>query len=112
MNVNVWNMTIACALRWGVAYEGNILYWAWLTLYGKTFQVEGVHRWTTLIRGHGCEEGQHVALINLFVKLWNNLVSVCNNGKRVVIEFLRTILNLISHIFNLNMDEWISVNGT
>ena len=26
VNVNVWNMTIACALRWGVASIGNILY--------------------------------------------------------------------------------------
>ena len=53
-----------------------------------------------------CEEGQHVALINLFVKFWNNLVPVCNNGKRVVIKLLQTVLNVISHIFNLNM-----VNG-
>ena len=45
-----------------------------------------------------------MALINLFVKLWNNLVPVCNNGKRVMIELLQTILNLNSHIFNLNMD--------
>ena len=51
-------------------------------------------------------------LINLFVKLWNNLVLVCNNGKRVVIELLQTILNVISHIFNLNMDEWIPVKDT
>ena len=40
--MKVWNMTIACALRWGVALVGNILYQAWLTLYGKTFQVQGV----------------------------------------------------------------------
>ena len=65
----------------------------------------GCTPWTTLIRGRNCEEGQHVALINLFIKLWNNLVPVCNNGKRVVIELLRTVLNVISHIFNLNMDE-------
>ena len=44
VNVILWNMTIACALRWGVASLGNILYWAWLTLCGKTFQVQGVHR--------------------------------------------------------------------
>ena len=53
-----------------------------------------------------------MAFINLFVKLWNNLVPVCNNGKRVVIELLRTILNVISYIFNLNMGKWILVNGT
>ena len=66
--MNLWNMTIAYALRWGVASIGNILYWAWLTLYGKTFQVLGEHRWTTLIRGCNCEEDQHVALINPFCK--------------------------------------------
>ena len=53
-----------------------------------------------------------MTLINLFVKFWNNLVPVCNNGKRVVIELLRTVLNVISHIFNINMDEGIPVNGT
>ena len=40
-----------------------------------------------------------MALINLFVKLWNNLFLVCNNGKRVEIELLQTVLNVISHIF-------------
>ena len=53
-----------------------------------------------------------MALINLFINLWNNLVLVCNDGKRVVIELLQTILNVISHILNLNMDNWIPVNGT
>ena len=93
--MNVWNMTIACALRWGVALIESILYWAWLTLYGKTFQMNGIHQWMALIRGHNCEEGRRVALINFFVKLWNNLILVCNNGKRVVIELLRTVLNVI-----------------
>ena len=32
------NMIIACAIRWGVAFVGDILYWAWLTLYGKQFR--------------------------------------------------------------------------
>ena len=98
MNVNVWNITIACTLRWGVASVGNILYWAWHTLYGKTFHVQGVHQWTTLIRGRNFEEGQYVALLNLFLKLWNNRVPVSNNGKRFVIELLRIVLNVISHI--------------
>ena len=39
-----------------------------------------------------------MALINLFVKLWNNLVLVCNNGKRVMIEVLRNVLNVLLHI--------------
>ena len=58
-----------------------------------------------LIRGLNCEKSRIVALINLFVKPWNNLVLVCNNGKRVVIELLRIVLKVISHIFNLNMDK-------
>ena len=71
-------MNIACALRWGVALVGGILYWAWLTLYGTTFQVQGVHWWTALSRGHDCEEGRHVALKNPFVKsAWNKLVLAC-----------------------------------
>ena len=40
-----------------------------------------------------------MALINLFVKLWNNLVQICNNGN------LQTVSNVIFHIFNLNMDK-------
>ena len=40
-----------------------------------------------------------MALINLFVKLWNNLVPVCNIGKRVLIELLQTILNVIFTYF-------------
>ena len=68
-------VNIACALRWGVALIEGILYCAWLTLYGTTFQVQGVHRWTGLSRGHDCEEGRYVALINPFVKsAWNKLV--------------------------------------
>ena len=76
-----------------------------LTLYGKIFQVQDVHRWAALIRGRNCEEGQHVALINFFVKLWNNLVLICNNGKSVVIELLWTVLNVNFAYFNLNMNE-------
>ena len=52
-----------------------------------------------LIQDRNCEEGQFVALINLFVKLWNNLVPICNNGKRVVIELLRIVLNVIFTYF-------------
>ena len=61
-------MNIACGLRWGVALVGGILYWAWQTLYGTTFQVQGVHRWSALSRGCDCEEGRHVALINPLCK--------------------------------------------
>ena len=53
-----------------------------------------------------------MALIILFVKLWINLVPVYNNGKRVVIELLQIVLNVISHIFNLNIDKLIPINET
>ena len=29
------SVSIACALRWGLASIGILLYWVWLTLYGK-----------------------------------------------------------------------------
>ena len=40
-----------------------------------------------------------MALINIFAKLWNNLVLLCNNGKRVMIEHLQTVLNEIFAFF-------------
>ena len=29
------SVSIACPLRWGLAFIGILLYWVWLTLYGK-----------------------------------------------------------------------------
>ena len=58
-----------------------------------------------LIRGHNCEEGQRVAFRNLFVKLWNNLVPICNNCKMIVIELFRIVLKCNVAYFNLNMDK-------
>ena len=43
-------------------------------LYGKTFQVQGIHWLTTLIRGREVEESRPVSNIVLFVKLWKKLV--------------------------------------
>ena len=34
----MWNMTIACELRWGVALVGNILYWHGSPFMGKHFK--------------------------------------------------------------------------
>ena len=65
---SLWDMTIARALRWGVASIRIIIYWAWLTLYGKIIQVQEVHRWTTLIRGRYCKESQIMAF-ETFCKL-------------------------------------------
>ena len=36
---------------------------------GQPFQVQGLHRWTVLRRGHDCQEGRLVALINLLSKV-------------------------------------------
>ena len=44
------------------------LYWAWLTVYEKTFQVQGIHRWTALIPGLEVEESRLVGGIVLLVK--------------------------------------------
>ena len=57
---------IACALRWGVALVRVILTRHCSPRRGTSFQVPGLHRWTTLRRGRDPEEGRHVALINLF----------------------------------------------
>ena len=45
-NIIAWfhellNVNISCALRWGVASIGILLYWAWLTLYGKNISDAG-----------------------------------------------------------------------
>ena len=72
-----------------------------------------------------------MALINHFVRSsWDKLVlacvlykiivikffldycqysRVCNKGKTVVAELLRTVLVYYSHICNVNMDEWVPV---
>ena len=44
-------VTIACALRWGVALVGDYHYWALLTPSRDTFQVQDSYQWTTLLRG-------------------------------------------------------------
>ena len=61
-------VNIACALKWGVALVGVILTGHCSPHCGTPFQVQGLHRWTALKRGRDCEEGRHVALINLFIK--------------------------------------------
>ena len=40
----------------------------WLTLYGKIYKVQGIHRWMALIRGREVEEIQPVVGIVPFVK--------------------------------------------
>ena len=78
--MNLWNMTIACELRLGVASVGIFLYWAWLTLYEITFQVQEMRRWTALMLGRKDEESQHVALKILFVKYVEQTCLTCIFG--------------------------------
>ena len=44
------------------------LYWELLTLYGKTFQVQGIHWLTALIWDREVEESPPLAGIVLFIK--------------------------------------------
>ena len=62
------NMTIACALRWGVAFVGIFSIRRGSPFMGKTFQVQSKHQWTALIRGRSSTESRHMAFIILFVK--------------------------------------------
>ena len=59
------NMTIASALRWGVAFVGVSLLGVAHPIW-KTFQLQDKHRWTMLIRGNNCKENQIVALIVIY----------------------------------------------
>ena len=83
----------------------------WLTLYGKTFQVQGIHRWTALIRGREVEESRPMAGIVLFVKIWKEIVlAYACEFNRVVIKL--TIIYFENNIkFLLNVAKWIPVNG-
>ena len=76
--MNVWNMAIACALRWGVALIGFFLYWAWLILYEKKLHVQGVNQWTTLIRGCSYEEAGLWLDKSFCNDAWNELVLACS----------------------------------
>ena len=60
---------IACAFRRGVALVEEFFYWV-SPRHGTPFQVQGVYRETTLLRGRDCEGGQHVALSNIFVNVF------------------------------------------
>ena len=62
------DMTIACALRWGVASVGVYSIGHCSPHRGTPFQVQGVCRETTLTRGRHCEEIRVVALVLTFVK--------------------------------------------
>ena len=54
------------------------------------FQVQGVYRETALRRGCDCEEGQHVALTILLLK-----IILC---KKIVIKFFSTIVSIVEYV--------------
>ena len=66
----------------------------------ETFQVQDRHRRTTLIQGHNCEKGRHVALLPFCKIFWNNLVLMCNICKSVMIKLLCIVLNIILYVLN------------
>ena len=50
-------------------------------------------------RGCDCEEGQPVALINLFVKsAWDKPVLACILYKRIVIKLFWTIADIVGYL--------------
>ena len=73
----LWNMTIACALRWGVASVGFYSTRRSSPFMGPPFQVQGVHRCTALTRGRSYEESQVVVCIHFCKDVWNKLVLAC-----------------------------------
>ena len=82
-------MTIACALRWGVASVGvySIRYCS--PRRGTPFQVQGVFKETVLTQGHHCEESRAVALVLTFVKyIITNCFDICFCLKSIVIKLL------------------------
>ena len=86
-------MTIACALRWGVASVGFYSIRHCSPRCGTPFQVQGVCRETALTRGCHCEESQVVTLVISFVKyIRTNCFDICFCVKSIVIKLLRTMV--------------------
>ena len=87
------DMTIACALRWGVAFVGVYSTGHWSPRHGTPFQVQRVCRETTLTRGLHFEESQVVDLVLTFVKyIRTNCFDICFCVKSIVIKLLRTMV--------------------
>ena len=55
---------------WGVAIIGEFSTRHCLPRRGTPFQVQGVYGETTLLRDRDCEGGRHVALSNIFLKVF------------------------------------------
>ena len=84
------DMTIACALRWRVAFVRVYSIGHCSPRRRTPFQVQGVCRETALTRGRHCEESQVVALVLTFVKYTiTNCFDICFCVKNIVIKLLR-----------------------
>ena len=55
---------------WGVAFVGEFSTRHCSPRRETPFQVQGVYGETVLLRGRDCEGGRHVALSNIFVKVF------------------------------------------
>ena len=87
------DMTIACALRWGVAFVGVYSIGHCSPHHGTPFQVQRVCMETALTRGRHCEEIQVVTLVLTFVKyIRTNCFDICFCVKSIVIKLLRTMV--------------------
>ena len=86
-------MTIACVLRWGVAFVGVYSTGHCSPCCGTPFQVQGVCKETALTRGHHCEESRVVDLVLTFVKyIRTNCFDICFCVKSILIKLFRTMV--------------------
>ena len=86
-------MTIACALRWGVAFVEVYSTRHCSPHRGTPFQVQGVCREMVLTRGCHCEESRVVSLVLTFVKyIRTNCFDIYFYIKSIVIKLLRTMV--------------------
>ena len=88
-----YDMTIACALRWEVAFVGFYSTGNFSPHRETSFQIQGVCMETVLTRYRHCEERQVVALVLTFVKyIRTNCFDICFCVKSIVIKILRTMV--------------------
>ena len=86
-------MTIACALRRGVASVGIYSIGHCSPRHETPFQVQEVYKETSLTRGCHCDENWVVALVLTFVKyIRTNCFDICFCVKSIVIKLLRTMV--------------------
>ena len=86
-------MTIACALRWGLAYVGVYFTKHCSPCHRTHIQVQGVCRKAMFTRGRHCEESWVMALVLTFVKyIRTNYFDIYFCVKSIIIKLLRTMV--------------------